>query len=57
MTFEKWGYAEGGKSQIFTVSLAEPKLPQGWYESPADIPEKKEEKKETKPRRTAKKAK
>lgn len=39
-TFPKWGYHPKEAARIFEVEADNPILPEGWFESPADIKEK-----------------
>ena len=38
-TIRKWGYGPDGASKIFDVPADDPTLPDGWHESPADVPD------------------
>ncbi len=45
-TIKKWGYKKDD-ARIFEVDEDNQDLPDGWYESPADIPAKAPKKKKT----------
>ncbi len=42
ITFQKWGYSKEG-AKLFTVEKGKEKLPKGYYESPANVPQDKNE--------------